>query len=66
MFRFANDDEPLRYASRTLTVIKTMKGLRHKTSKTEEKSWYDTNWFVFLQVLTNKIHSQLKPYRDAK
>ena len=26
MFRFANDDEPLRYASRTLTVIKTMKG----------------------------------------
>ena len=26
MFRFANDDEPLRYASRTLTVIKTMEG----------------------------------------
>ena len=26
MFRFANDDEPLRYASRTLTVIKAMKG----------------------------------------
>ncbi len=26
MFRFDDDDEPLRYASRTLTVIKTMKG----------------------------------------
>ena len=25
-FRFANADEPLRYAPRTLTVIKTMKG----------------------------------------
>jgi hypothetical protein len=47
-FRFDDDDEPLRYAPRTLTVIKTMKGLRHEMSKTEGKSWYDNNWFVFL------------------
>ena len=54
MFRFANDDEPLRYAARTLTVIKTMTGLRDETTENEGKSWYDNNWFVFLQVRTNK------------
>ena len=31
MFRSNDNDEPLRYASRTLLVIRTMKGLRGRT-----------------------------------
>ena len=44
----ADNDEPLRYAPRTLLVSRTMKGLRGRTYKIEGKSWYDNNWFVSL------------------
>ena len=36
-FRSNDNDEPLRYAPRTLLVIRTMKGLRDKTLKKTEK-----------------------------
>ena len=47
-FRSNDNDEPLRYAPRTLLAIRTMKGLRGRTYKIEGKSWYDNNWFVSL------------------
>jgi len=36
-FRSDDNDEPLRYAPRTLIVIRTMKGLRYRTKKEKEK-----------------------------
>ena len=47
-FRSADNDEPLRYAARTLIAIRTMNGLRIRTWKIKGKSWYDNNWFVSL------------------
>jgi len=65
MFRYDVDDEPLRYAPRTLIAIITMKGATPRSEKKEEKVGTMIIG-LYLCKCKKKIYSQLKPYRDAK